>query len=86
LAAGLDRVDLDREEPFQRRGQPQVLLAGLIEQPGQGRGGIGHLQIGQVRAEPLVEPGLGHRPGSTATFIAEPGHRRVPSVVAVPGF
>jgi hypothetical protein len=29
LAAGLDRVDLDREEPFQRRGQPQVLLASL---------------------------------------------------------
>jgi hypothetical protein len=60
-AAGLGGVDLDREQPLQRRGHRQLFGLGGGQHRGQVLGGVVQLQGRQVAAQLLVEAGLGRR-------------------------
>ena len=49
-SAFLGGVDLDLQQPFERGGQGQVLGAGVVQDPGQGFGGVVKFEVGEVRA------------------------------------
>ena len=53
--------DLDGEEPFEERGVAELVRGGVVELGGQGLGGGGEPQLGEVAAQLLVDRGLAHR-------------------------
>ena len=57
-AAGFDRVDLDAQECLDRRGHAVPGGAGVVEDPGQGLGGVGEFEVVEMAAELPVDLGL----------------------------
>lgn len=52
--AGRGSLDLDGQQPLQRDGQRQSLSGGLVQNGGQGFGGRGQFELGQMRTQLLI--------------------------------
>ena len=55
--AGLGGVDLDGQQPLQRRGERELLGGGLVQHGGQRFGGGVQFQLGQMPAQVLIAAG-----------------------------
>jgi hypothetical protein len=65
LAAGLGGRHLDVEEPFEERAVAELVLEGVVELAGERLGGRSEAQVGEMRAQLLVDGVVAHDRAST---------------------